>query len=143
MWQPVSNLDWDGFTNGPMGYVPYGTTLAGSKVQGTQYTWNVYAPFIYYDQRGAMHYLSVSTSTAATPSGGPCNAGQSTASGTAIDGSGYSVSITSFTTAVITTPGGLTLNAPTYSSGSVPVSMTCDGASQPSGRPASQTRTAI
>jgi hypothetical protein len=109
-WHPsLYNWGWRGKAEALMGYVLYGVTQGSCFVFPQMYYYTVYSGGSYYDPQGNAHFFAVTVS----PGGGPCSGVPPySASGTATDGSGYTLTMTAAPSATITTPSGLTITPP-------------------------------
>jgi hypothetical protein len=115
VWAPVSNWGWTGVTVAQTGYVTYSTTQGGCSY-GTgapppMYYWNSYHGFVYHDPSGGQHAIPISTSN--WQPGAPCGQGTSygNATGSASDGSGYTMTVyvtTAVNSATVVSLGGTT-----------------------------------
>src|SRR2546425_6682359 len=118
-WQAVTNWGWRGITEAATGYTTYNTSQTQcywpKTAYGQYYHFNVYSNWVYHDTFGAGHGLGV---TVSGYSGTPCqgyNFPPASASGTVVDGSGYSFTVTADPSAVLYSPSGNLLNAPLQS----------------------------
>jgi len=108
-WQPVANWGWRGQTEAATGYVSYYTILWPC-IGGQHYT--TYLGWTYHDPLGALHQILGST----TQAGGPqCGISNFNLTGTATDGSGYVISITNLTNAIVYSNSGTKIIAPILS----------------------------
>src|SRR5881394_4097098 len=125
IWQPLSSAwvpvtHW-GWPNGPfepsLGFVYYSITQGSCNSGGTNYYYNIYS-YWHYKQPSNPGYITPSFSFILSDAsvGTPCTgAPPYSATETATDGSGVTISATAQPSATIYFPSGNTLNPPLYS----------------------------
>jgi RHS repeat-associated protein len=110
-YYPVGNVGWRLVTTGDVGFTSYGETDSGYCPATDDYKTATYSPFIYSGPDGTAHTFNVTTIQSIAPA---CPVSQTpNASGYAADGSGYFISVTSFTNAKVYAPDGTVVNTPT------------------------------
>ena len=98
-WRPVTSRE--------SGYESYGTTYSGNCTKMADYYWETFSPWIWTAPDGSQHSFPASTTEPLYP--GICGtAGSGTPNSTAYasDGSGFFMSITNYTNAVVYAPDG-------------------------------------
>ena len=95
---------WRLVTTGDPGNVTYGATDNTYCPSGDDYKWETFSPFIWTGPDGTAHSFAVSTRE--NIDGGCPGTNTPNASGYASDGSGYYISITNFTSAIVYAPDG-------------------------------------
>src|SRR5437667_8329037 len=115
-WSPAANWGWQ--QKGRVGFIDYSVSsqdcqyfVSQTGQWYTAYTQYFYTNWTFTDDSGVVHPLSGSTQgwNGVTQPGTSCASvppDVPTATGTATDGSGYTLSISSYTHAVVTTTGG-------------------------------------
>src|SRR5271157_5970007 len=138
VWTSVPNSGWGVTTNALTGYVVYDSTTAEcywpQGPQGKYYYWTIYYGWNYFDPQGVMHTFSiqpVSTWNSSIPCG---SGGATSASGTTVDGSGYTISVTNSPSAVVSSVPGDTIEAPLYSQSGQPVNGLSGSVANPNGK---------
>jgi hypothetical protein len=112
-WTAAPNWGWQGITAAQAGYVSFQSTLDSCTAGGTLYYYPVYGPWFYYDAVGTPHQVNIYT----TPGYSQCGiAAVPSASGTAIDDSGYTIVITSQLVATVYNRSGMKFLVPLGSS---------------------------
>jgi hypothetical protein len=122
VWTHAGNWGWGGITSASTGFMAYSLTQGSCYSTGRWYYWNIYLYTFYYDPNGTPHQFNHNVSTW-NPSW-PCGFGSppNTYTGTVSDGSGYTITVTSFPSATVYLPSGLTINVPVgaqYGQGSI------------------------
>jgi RHS repeat-associated protein len=115
-WAPVgpnSNFSpitwgWRGITEAYFGTYGYTHTTPGCTVGGTHYSYDVYSNFAYHDAAGTVHSFNITTTKGSSQCGVTA-----VSSGTAMatDGSGLTMSVSNYTTAVVYAPSGQIIKA--------------------------------
>lgn len=118
-WTPVSNWGWRSQTEALMGYVTYKTTtrqcLDDSIPKPQWVTGTIYNSFEYHDEFGVIHYFGLSPLPYIDDDSSPCAQTNTSVTGTAIDGSGFSISANNSgfpIAATVTSSSGGYINAP-------------------------------
>ena len=117
IWQGVSNFGWSAQTQVVTGYVAYTvvtypTCYFGGQYNGIAYNYN---SWWYYDTFGTVHYFPGVGTTVVTPTGQYCSSSQSSSSGTAEDGSGWTISVTGSSVNSVISNTGQVLKPPVNS----------------------------
>jgi len=100
---------WRGFYEAYAGYNTYTSTNRFCVIGGTYYYWTVYSNFTYHDSTGTSHSFNITTNLASTQCGiSPVTSGTAIAT----DGSGLTMSVTNYTSAVVYTRSGDTIQPP-------------------------------
>ncbi|MGD0733375.1 MAG: RHS repeat-associated core domain-containing protein [Terracidiphilus sp.] len=120
-WTPVLGLGlgWSGDTQNATGYLSYSTetgTIYEPPYVNCSYT--MYVDWVYHDARGIAHTMGAGTGTS---SGSPCPNLGSSGSFSAIDGSGYTLNLTSYTVGTIVAANGQQNALPNINSGAATV----------------------
>jgi RHS repeat-associated protein len=109
-WQPVSNFGWTGQTQVATGYVGYTLVLQPASCNGSQTFSDQYTHWTYYDSFGVGHPFPGSTGSFAGCNG--FGGGSSSMTATALDGSGYKLSVTGGSVNSLFSSTGAAINAP-------------------------------
>ena len=126
IWEPVQDFGWQGNSDSELetGYISYNEVTDTGRIRGgggiiyvcpTEY----YNDFVYHDPFGIAHSFSgVTMNTSTQPAA--CNppATQPTLTAQATDGSGYTLNVTDYDHATITSVTGVNIQVPYGSSGS-------------------------
>ena len=110
VWTPSGSWGWGGITSANTGYVTFTSQPESCEYDNgqQQYNWTVYLFGSYVDPNGTAHTIGADVSTWA--SGAPCGGGPpSSATVTAIDGSGYTFTVTTGPSATIYSASGETI----------------------------------
>jgi RHS repeat-associated protein len=110
-WRPVTNWGWKGQTETATGYVTYMSLTLNCPFSGqdtTRYFWTYHDPF------GVSHLFGISTRDSTSPN---CPSPIPSGTAPALDGSGLTMSVTSYTLASISTSSGTTIIAPVLQTG--------------------------
>jgi RHS repeat-associated protein len=113
-WQPVPNWGWRGETEVEVGYVSYSVTQTptcyfGGIYQGINYN---YHNWYYHDSFGVAHWFPGLGTTVIQPTGQYCSSSSSSSTGTAGDGSGWTLSATGSGVNSVTSVDGAVLHPP-------------------------------
>ena len=112
-WQPVGNWGWRGITEVAAGYISYTMTQEQTCYFNNQYYGIIYRynNWTYHDTFGVAHYFSIGTYVV-QPTGQFCSGSSSSATGTAADGSGWTLSATGSSPTSLTSAVGAAVSAP-------------------------------
>jgi RHS repeat-associated protein len=112
VWTPVTNWGWGALTQAQAGSVSYSTLLVSCGGQN----FTEWLNFTYTDPWGTRHLFVMSTNTQ-DPSCNPKIPNTPSATAAAMDGSGYTMSVTNYTEATVYDPSGDIIRPPPGSSG--------------------------
>jgi RHS repeat-associated protein len=112
-WQPVANYGWRGQTEVETGYVSYTVTQTptcyfGGVYNGIMYS---YSNWTYHDSFGTSHYFPMGT-TVIQPTGQYCSSTFTSATATAADDSGWTLSATGSSLNGLTSKSGQIIHPP-------------------------------
>jgi RHS repeat-associated protein len=112
-WQPVANYGWRGQTEVATGYVSYNVTQTPTCYFGGVYNGILYnySNWTYHDPFGTPHYFPTGTNVV-QPTGPYCSSSFSSATATASDGSGWTLSATGSSLNSITSSAGQIIHPP-------------------------------
>lgn len=108
-WTPVQAFGWRGSTEIATGYVSYSTAVVSKSSKTCSYTEYTYSGFTYHDPFGVQHSIIGYTRQFYGTCGGT---NITTLSRTTTDGSGYSISVTNYTDALVTSASGKQISPP-------------------------------
>ena len=105
-WVPSQNWGWADETQVPLGYLSYSTTksvitINEGRVVVTQ-TCSTYLHWVYFDPYGGVHPFPLADTQNCTPPGSK----SPTTTAVAVDGSGYSLSVSNYTAGTVTNASG-------------------------------------
>jgi RHS repeat-associated protein len=145
VWTPVgqtstmsTNWGWRGVTEGQPGYVSYKAMSVRCGYGVGQYSYyTIYAGWTYHDAWGTPHTFPIITTHGSVPCEVP---GVSSDTKVALDGSGYTMAVTSYTVPTVYTRSGKTIHVP-VNTATGPGSITDPNSNQISASVASNTTT--
>jgi len=105
-WTPVTTWGWRGVTEAAAGYVTYTSGQTKCVDGGTWYWGTRYTGYAYHDPSGTVHHFNIAFSSC---DGSPVTGGTS-------DGSGYTMTVTDFRTAIVYPSSGGSIAPPVQSS---------------------------
>jgi RHS repeat-associated protein len=124
VWTPVQNFGWRGDTEITTGYVSFNHVTQNGRIRGSGGIWytcpmTTYSRFVYHDPFGVSHpFDAITFDTSQDPPECDAPPSQSTYTGTATDGSGYTLNITHYDLSQITSRMGKNTSPPSGPSGS-------------------------
>jgi len=94
-WSPAGNWGWTGITQAQTGYITFSTSnpFCIGGVGGQRITWTIFGNFQYWDNFGTSHRIPATLST--WQPGSPCGNGTDNRTAIAIDGSGFTLTLSS------------------------------------------------